>query len=251
MIPALSSKPADARKNFTPEFKDTHLNSLTGLDHLLQCIIVNMSMLGRYMIPASTYRVEEEIKKSRFITTIAHTQSVAEARLFIDTIREEFSNASHNCWAYVIGAPGSTDRVGMSDDGEPHGTAGRPMLHTLSHADVGDVSVVVTRYFGGTLLGKGGLVKAYSGGVQLALEGMPQTEHVPSTELDIVVEYSVLTPIQRVIPDFEAQILNEDFAADITLRVKMPNEQVDAFSEAITNMTNGDALIEVVSSDAK
>lgn len=208
-----------------------------------------MASLSRYLIPAGRFRVEEEVKKSRFISTVAYTPTVEDARAFIDEMRQEFATASHNCWAYVIGAPGSTDRVGMSDDGEPHGTAGRPMLHTLSHADVGDVSVVVTRYFGGTLLGKGGLVKAYGGGVQLALTEMPRAEHVPSAELDVVVEYAALTPIQRIVPDFEAEILAEEFAADITLRVKMPIEQMQNFSDAIIDMTNGSALIDVVSSD--
>lgn len=210
-----------------------------------------MASLSRYLIPAGTFRVEEEIKKSRFITTIAYAPTVEAARAFIDEMRQEFSDASHNCWAYLIGSPGSTDRVGMSDDGEPHNTAGRPMLHALSHADVGDVSVVVTRYFGGTLLGKGGLVKAYGGGVQLALSEMPRTEHVPSAELDVIVEYAALTPIQRIVPDFEAEILNEDFAADITLRLKLPLEQVQNFSNTIIDMTNGGALIDVVSADGE
>jgi len=209
----------------------------------------NMATFGRYLIPARTHRVEEEIKKSRFITTAAHTPTVDDARAFIDTMRQEFADASHNCWAYVIGAPGSTDRIGMSDDGEPHGTAGQPMMRTLSFAEVGDICVVVTRYFGGTLLGKGGLVKAYSGGVQLALAELPTAERIPSAELDIVVDYSILTPIQRILSEYEAHILNEEFAAEITLRIKMPIEQVNGFRQTITDMTNGDALIEVISSD--
>ena len=123
-----------------------------------------MTSPHRYLIPAQTFRNTEEIKHSRFITTVGHAPTVEAARSFVTQISQEFSDASHNCWAYVVG-PGTTSQIGMSDAGEPHGTAGRPMLMVLSHSGVGDICAVVTRYFGGKLLGKGGLVKAYSGGV--------------------------------------------------------------------------------------
>src|SRR5690606_8318142 len=100
----------------------------------------------RYLIPAHRHRVEEEIKRSRFISTVAYTPTVEEARAFISEISAEFGDASHNCWAYVVGSPGSTGQVGMSDDGEPHGTAGRPMLTVLLHSGIGDICAVVTRY---------------------------------------------------------------------------------------------------------
>ena len=109
------------------------------------------------------HRVEQTIKRSRFICTAAHVTSPEEAKAFIDQIREEFSDARHNCWAFAAGAPGATAQVGMSDDGEPHGTAGRPMLTVLLHCGVGEIAVVVTRYFGGILLGTGGLIRAYQG----------------------------------------------------------------------------------------
>jgi Uncharacterized protein family UPF0029 len=129
---------------------------------------------ARYPVPAQQHRVEQVIDRSRFICTVARVQSSEEAQAFIKTMNAEFPDATHNCWAYVVGAPGSTDRVGMSDDGEPHGTAGRPMLTVLLHSGVGEIAAVVTRYYGGTKLGTGGLVKAYSGAVQEALAGMPR-----------------------------------------------------------------------------
>jgi uncharacterized YigZ family protein len=193
--------------------------------------------------------VEETILRSRFITTVAHTPTVEAARDFISKISAEFSDASHNCWAYVIGSPGSTGQVGMSDDGEPHGTAGRPMLTVLLHSGVGDLCAVVTRYFGGTLLGKGGLVKAYSGGVQLALESLPTIERVPKTRLEIVTDYSAITLFKRMLPDFEVETLGEEFSADATFRVQLPTERVEVFTEAITSLTNGLALIDVLGQD--
>lgn len=200
----------------------------------------------RYWIPAATHRVEEEFSRSRFITTLGYAATVQEARVFIASVSSEFADASHNCWAYVVGKPGSTAQAGMSDDGEPHGTAGRPMLNVLLHADVGDVVVVVTRYFGGTLLGKGGLVRAYSGGVQLALETVPRTERIPKAWLDVVLTYDYVTPIKRLLPQFSADIVAEEYALDVTFRLETPEEQSDALVAALTELTSGQALIEVV-----
>lgn len=203
----------------------------------------------RYRIPAQRRRVEEEIKRSRFITTIGYTPSVESARAFINEVSAEFSDASHSCWAYLVGPPASTAQVGMSDAGEPHGTAGRPMLTVLSHSGIGDLCAVVTRYFGGTLLGTGGLVKAYSGGVQLALAELPTIERVPKSRLEVVTDYSAITLFKRMWPDYEVELIGEEFAVDATFRLQLPSERVDAFSEAITSLTNGLALIDVIDKD--
>ena len=112
-----------------------------------------------YPIPAGEIRVEEEIKHSRFITSLAPAQSAEAARAFIERVRAEFPDATHNCWAYAAGPPGSTLHTGMSDDGEPGGNAGRPMLTVLRNSGAGDVAAVVTRYFGGVKLGRGGLAR--------------------------------------------------------------------------------------------
>jgi len=200
----------------------------------------------RYAIPAETCRVEDEIKRSRFITTVTYTPTEEEARAFINQMREEFSDASHNCWAYLIGPPGNTGTVGMSDDGEPHGTAGRPMLTVLTHCDLGDITAVVTRYYGGTNLGKGGLVRAYSGGVQLALENIKRGEHIIYTNAIVVIDYPTVEMFKRQLPDFEAEITAEDFGADVTFEIKLPEEQALPFTNAITELTNGRAQIEII-----
>ena len=202
----------------------------------------------RYLIPAATHCVEEEIKRSRFITTVAYTPTVDAARSFIARVCAESTDASHHCWAHVIGAPGSTRHVGMSDDGEPHGTAGRPMLTVLLHSGIGDVTAVVTRYFGGTLLGTGGLVKAYSGGVQLALSTLSLAEHVPSATLDLVVDYAAITLLQRMLPAFEATIIHQEFSADASYRIKLPLEHIVRFQAELLELTNGQALFEVIAS---
>lgn len=200
-------------------------------------------MTLRYPIPGATHRIEEEINRSRFITTVAHAPSVEAARLFIAAVRAEFGDATHNCWAYLVGPPGSLGQVGYSDDGEPHGTAGKPMLTVLQHSGLGDIAVVVTRYFGGILLGKGGLVRAYSGGVKLALETLPRAEHVPKTELTVVVDYTAVTPVQRVLPAFEAEVLAVDYAADVTFRLRLPQTQEAALRAALVELTKGEVLV--------
>ncbi len=199
----------------------------------------------RYPIPAAQHRTEEEIRRSRFITTLAHAPTVEEARAVIAAVSREFGDASHNCWAYVVGPPGDTAQVGMSDDGEPHGTAGRPMLTVLLHSGVGEIVAVVTRYFGGTLLGKGGLVKAYSGGVQYALESLPLGERVEKLTCTVVIDYASITLFQRLLPDFEVEVLDEVYAADVTYRLELPAAGFEGFSEAVVSLTNGQALIEV------
>jgi uncharacterized YigZ family protein len=203
----------------------------------------------RYPIPAARHRVEEEILRSRFVTTLAYAPTVEEARAFIDEVRVEFDDASHNCWAYVVGQPGSTAQNGMSDDGEPHGTAGRPMLTVLLHSGVGDIAAVVTRYFGGTLLGKGGLVRAYSGGVQYALESLPTAEKVEKSHLTVLFDYSAITAVQRMLPDYETEVLEESYGVDVSYRLQMPAEQVARFRVDMADLTNGQAIVEEENSE--
>lgn len=198
----------------------------------------------RYPVPAGVERVEEEIKRSRFVTTIGPAPTLDAARAFIAEVSDEFAGASHNCWAYVVGPPASTSQVGMSDAGEPHGTAGRPMLNVLLHSGVGDIVAVVTRYFGGTLLGTGGLVKAYSGGVQLGLQTLPVVEKVAMNEVMVVIDYSAVTPFQRLLPEYEAEVLRQEFAADATFVLKLPAEKVDGLTAHVVELTNGLALVE-------
>ena len=200
----------------------------------------------RYPIPATIHRVEEIILRSRFITTIGYSPTVEDARQLIERVSAEHAAASHHCWAYVVGPPGSTRQVGLSDAGEPHGTAGRPMLTVLLHSGIGDLCAVVTRYFGGTLLGKGGLVRAYSGGVQLALASLPTLERIPKTDLLVVVDYAAVTQFQRLCPDYEAEVLTQEFAAEVTYHIQLPLDQRDSFIRAVIEMTHGQALVESV-----
>lgn len=202
-----------------------------------------MADSARYPVPASAHRVEQEISRSRFITTVARAGTVAEATEIIRGVRAEFADATHNCWAYVIGPPGDTAHIGMSDDGEPRGTAGRPMLNVLLHGGVGDVVAVVTRYYGGTKLGTGGLVRAYSGGVQLALSSLPVTERIDYAHLRVVIGYASLAALQQLLPLYGADVVSHVFEVDVRMELRVPQPRLDDFCAAVLDATRGQAVL--------
>jgi len=179
------------------------------------------------------------VRGSRFITTLAPAPDEDEARSFIDSVRAEFPDATHNCWAYVAGPPGSTARIGMSDDGEPHGTAGRPMLDTLLHSGVGEVAAVVTRYFGGTKLGRGGLGRAYSGGVKLALESLPRLRKVLRVPVRIETDYASVDALFRFLDDAEGIRLEEEYGAGVRIDAAVPEDRVAGLERLVAELTSG------------
>lgn len=201
-----------------------------------------------YRIPdlEAPHREELVIKRSRFLVSVGHAPTAAEARAFVERIRSEFPDATHNCWAYVAGPPGSSSQIGMSDDGEPHGTAGRPMLTLLLHGGVGEVVAVVTRYFGGIKLGTGGLVRAYQDLVRLGLETLPTREHMVTTRIRVTLDYNRLTLFHRLLPDFRASIEAEDFSTDATFDLSLPEGNVQPLTVALMDLTDGALLVEEV-----
>ena len=203
-----------------------------------------MSDPDRYTVPAARHRVEDEVRRSRFITTITRARTREDAEAFIARVRDEFPDATHNCWAFVAGPPGSTTAIGMSDDGEPHGTAGRPMLETLLHSGVGEVAAVVTRYFGGVKLGKGGLGRAYAGGVAHALETMARAERVERRRLRIACDYAARDPLLRLAHDLDATLEAEDYGVGVTLVFAVPVADVERFRDGVAGLTGGTAIVE-------
>lgn len=199
----------------------------------------------RYPIPAGEAREELRIVNSRFIGSAACTPTVEEARAFIERVRADFPDATHHAYAYVVGYGASTTE-GMSDDGEPSGTAGRPMLALVRGSGLGDVTVVATRYFGGTLLGTGGLVHAYSDTTRAALAALPRTERVATRALLVVVDYSSYTLARQVLEAHAAHIEDETFATDVTMTALLPVSEVDACTADLAGITAGQAQVQVV-----
>lgn len=198
----------------------------------------------RYPIPAARCRAETQVERSRFLCTLACVEDASQAQGFIRELNGEFADATHNCWAYVIGPPGSTTRIGMSDDGEPHGTAGRPMLTVLLHSGVGDIAAVVTRYYGGVNLGTGGLARAYSGAVQAALTTLLRGERIEYAELHATFGYAQLSAVQHLLSRHEATMVSETYAELVSLQLRVPQQQLAALRLAIGNATHGQAVFD-------
>lgn len=203
-----------------------------------------MSMSRSYPVPVETTRCESNVKGSRFIATAERVRNPDEASAFVNAVKREFPDASHNCFAYVAGAPGDTNRVGMSDDGEPSGTAGRPMLSSLLHSGVGEIAVVVTRYFGGTKLGKGGLVRAYTQAVQDVLNDLPVEQLRNWTKYCLCFAYPELDKTKMLIDKFDGELDAVDYGAEVRMKVRVPEDVAEAFREGFVQATSGRGNIE-------
>ena len=190
----------------------------------------------RYPIPAGERRVETRASNSRFIATAGYTPTVDAARALSAGVGCEFSDATHNVYAYIVGY-GASVTAGMSDDGEPGNTAGRPVLQVLRGSGLGDVCVVVTRYFGGTLLGTGGLVRAYSDATKAVLAELPRAEKVAHTMLTLVVPYELYERVRRLMEAHGATMEDQTFGAEVTLCVRIAADQADDFEATLTEQT--------------
>ena len=198
----------------------------------------------RYAIPSRIYRVEELIQRSRFITTAAHAPDANAANAFVDSVRELFPDATHHCWAFVAGPPGSTAHIGMSDDGEPHGTAGRPMLTVLLHSGVGEVVTVCTRYFGGVKLGTGGLSRAYAGGVKLLLQTLPTELKIKRVHVSVRVAYPHVESLQRLLDDLEVVVEHEEYGEEVKYQIAVPVMTLETLREQLAQLTSGEGVLE-------
>ncbi|HAE59820.1 MAG TPA: YigZ family protein [Anaerolineae bacterium] len=202
-------------------------------------------MASTYLIPAEEIRREVTIVNSRFIATLAPIASADEARAFIKRIRNEFSDASHNVPAYILGGGNSLSEY-CSDDGEPSGTAGRPALTILRGSGLGDAAVVVTRYFGGTLLGTGGLVKAYTEATQAVVRDVPRAQRIPVHVALLAIPYNLLERIRILATRCGGAILDEDFAADVTLTLRFPIESFAEFETSLQELSAGRLSAEII-----
>lgn len=181
-------------------------------------------------------------KKSRFIATVIPAESEEEALVFIEAMKKKYWNATHNCSAYVIGEKGQLKRC--SDDGEPSGTAGRPMLEVLEGEGIRNVAVVVTRYFGGTLLGTGGLVRAYSASVKAGLASSVIITKIPGVKLKIETDYTGLGKIQYLLGEMGIRTLDSQYTDHVELDVLVPETMLERVKAELIEGTNGQAKLE-------
>lgn len=194
--------------------------------------------MSGYLIPAKTIRIENMVVNSRFIATIGPASTVQEAKEFIAHVRADMPDATHHVHAFKVGY-GSSITEGMTDDGEPSGTSGPPVLAVLRGADLGDVVIVVTRYFGGTKLGTGGLVRAYGNAARDAIAALPTERLIPKNMIGLEFAYTFFDQIQRLLAKYEAHVDEQDFGAAVTLYATLPSDNLDALAADIQELTAG------------
>lgn len=180
-------------------------------------------------------------KKSEFIGYIKHVETNDEAVDFINEIRAKHRKATHNVYAYIL-REGQVSRY--SDDGEPQGTAGVPVLDVLQKEGLTDICCVVTRYFGGILLGGGGLVRAYSHSAKIAVDASERLIMCRCHPVNVTVDYNLYGKINYVLPEFEVKLLDTDFGADVTVKMLVKADFAEKLKEKLTDITNGNILIE-------
>lgn len=191
-----------------------------------------------YPIPKERIRVEYLVANSRFYGTIGRADTVEAAKAFIQAVRAEMPDATHHVYAFKVGYGGSVIE-GMSDDGEPSGTAGPPTLAVVRAADIGDVVLVITRYFGGTKLGTGGLVHAYGQTAREAVAALPIELKISRQTIGVEVPYPLYERVKILIGQYDCQIESEDFTAEILLILRIAEDDLADFSAALLELSAG------------
>ena len=204
----------------------------------------NKQEYEQYRMLSKGAQAELVEKKSRFIATICPVSSEEEAVAFIEEMKKKYYDARHNCSAFVIGSKGELTK--SSDDGEPSGTAGRPMLEVLTGSGIRNIAAVVTRYFGGVLLGTGGLVRAYSGAVKMALEQCETITRRYGVQMLIKTDYNGVGKIQYLLGSKDVVIQDSVYAADVQMTVLVPIEEYDRLCKELVEATNGRVGLEEV-----
>ena len=202
-----------------------------------------MSNKHTYLVPKGAVTVEQEIKRSRFIAAAGRATDRKAAERFIREIRQSHSGATHNCWAFAAGSPTDSAAAGMSDDGEPSGTAGKPMLNVLQHSGIGEIVAVVTRYFGGIKLGTGGLVRAYASSVQLALKSLPVEEYVETLTVRIALPFANENAIRHLLKEMNAGIKDVAYGNEVVMEIEIPGDLSADFRRRVSDTTQGKAEI--------
>ena len=202
-----------------------------------------------YQSPTHEQRFDLEIKNSQFITTIRRTRGRDEAKAFIEEMNLRYPDANHNCWAFVAGAPNNVHLWDQSDDGEPKGTAGKPMLNVLQHSNFGEITVVVTRYFGGIKLGAGGLVRAYSQAVVEALDQLVWEEIYPRQTVFIKIAYPIMGKVEYWLENSDIDVEDKQFGEHIDITLAVIERTWAEQKQALIDLCQGN--ITIIESDTE
>ena len=202
-------------------------------------------MIEKRLIPAKSIQIENKVVNSRFIADAAPAFSVDEAKEFIADVKMKFPDATHHVPAFLIGH-GNSVNAHCSDDGEPSGTAGRPVLSVLQGSGLGDIVIVVTRYFGGTKLGTGGLVRAYSGAARDVLAALPRAVKIPTYTVMVVVAYPLFERVRLLVSKHGGKTLDEDFAGDVTVTAQFAMDALAPFQKDLRELSQGKVQAEIL-----
>ena len=198
--------------------------------------------LTHYSVPAGQAQSEQVIKNSVFVGTVGRARDVEQAKGFIADTRARYADANHHAWAYRIDAA-PQGLIGSSDDGEPGGTAGRPMLAVLEGSGLCQVVAVGTRFWGGTKLGTGGLVRAYGGAVREALKSLPTSELVLHHVASLTVDYALYGHLKVLLPRQGTRISDASFGSRVSLEILVPHDRAGGLGELLEELTNGEIVL--------
>lgn len=198
-----------------------------------------------YLVLSAPLMVQTEVKRSKFLAYVCPTSSPDAAKTFIAQIKQKHPDASHNCWAFVAGRPENSIDIGFSDDGEPSGCAGRPMLNVLQGSGIGEITVVVTRYFGGTKLGTGGMARAYGGAVNAVLAQVETKLKAVNAIVECASNYQWTNLVELLVTQYEGSILVADYGENIDYQIELDSRRVSDFSAAIHQRSSGQLTIKV------
>lgn len=198
-----------------------------------------------YYKPRARAEFELEIKRSLFIAIAEPVSSIESCQAFIRAVKAEYPDARHHCTAFIAGAPNDTQVCGMSDDGEPSGTAGKPMLNILSHSGLGQIAVVIVRYFGGIKLGTGGLVKAYSQATQEVLAKLERVEVVPLHSVSIIADYAYESDVRHWLQQLSAQNIAVDYSDQVLIQCCL--EEPETLADKLQQVGQGQITFKYLS----
>jgi len=187
-------------------------------------------MSKNYPVPAGFLERETEVKKSRFIARVVPVSTREDVRTWVDQARQDHPDARHVCWAYQIGQPGAAAEAAMNDDGEPSGTAGKPILSVIQHKDMGDVLVIVIRYFGGIKLGAGGLVRAYAGAAESVLSAVSRILQKTMVLARVTIGFADEQALRHWCGQHDSEVKSLDYGVSVVADISLPEAQVDQFS---------------------
>ena len=189
-----------------------------------------------YDIPLETTETCYEVKKSLFYARAGHVTNKQDVQILLNSAKADYPDARHHCWAYQLGDPQRATHAAMSDDGEPSGTAGKPILNVIQHKDIGDIMVVVSRYFGGTKLGAGGLVRAYAAATQQTLLAMPVKPHIATTMIELTMPFAHEPTMRHWISQHNGEISQCDYYHNVLMSALLPDQHITALKILCANL---------------